>query len=566
MVTFPQRLAIARSASHIPYFRDPWICSKQSAVTVPTRHHLSTSPPALPDEFFRNTSRRWIFNETDRLKERFVKFRPTELQRIAGEAVQQDYCPDMSKFAEGGFNRVFLLRAKNGREVIARIPTPIAGPSHYTTASEVATMDFLRTVLKLPVPKVLGYSATSDNPVGAEYILMERVEGESLSSRWLSLTTDEVKDITTQIANMEKRIFNFHFPAYGSLYYKKDLNGEAQVSTMDDFVIGPVSARQFWHGERSKTEIDRGPWLSSVDAVTAAARREMAVIQHHAKAQPRQTFLLPTNYDIHPSEHSSLLSRFLQLAPHLIQPGSSSAPTLRHPDLSLGNILLAPGTTKIISIIDWQDAVIFPRFIQAGYPAFCEHDSSRPQSLKIPSLPDHFDEMGLDEQRQSKAIFRLEEANLYYTAATGVHNDQHMDDLRLPHLGMLQYLLRQTGYPWDADVINLRAALVGTTTPSVWSKITSAVCPVQFSDEEREAAIAESQEWNESEQLLSRVREHLNIDLEGGTEPDNFERAVQGNRQFRMEMVRQAEAGQQEICWRNWPYKDKEDDSLPPQT
>ena len=75
--------------------------------------------------------------------------------------------------------------------------------------------------------------------------------------------------------------------------------------------------------------------------------------------------------------------------------------------------------------------------------------------------------------------------------------------------------------------------------------------------------MAESQEWNESEQLLSRVREHLGIDLEGGTEPDNYERAVEGNRQFRMEMVRQAEPGQQELCWRNWPYKDDGDDSMP---
>lgn len=121
---------------------------------------------------------------------------------------------------------MFVLRARNGREVIARIPTPIAGPSHYTTASEVATMDFLRTVLKLPVPTVLAYSTTSDNPAGAEYILMERVEGESLSSRWLFLTTDEVKDVMTQIADIERKIFDFHFPAYGALYYKKDLDGE----------------------------------------------------------------------------------------------------------------------------------------------------------------------------------------------------------------------------------------------------------------------------------------------------------------------------------------------------
>jgi hypothetical protein len=125
-----------------------------------------------------------------------------------------------------------------------------------------------------------------------------------------------------------------------------------------------------------------------------AARREMSVFQHYAKAQPRRTFLLPTNHNILPSEHISLLLRCLQLAPHLIPSGSHSVPTLRHPDLSLSNILLAPGSTKIISIIDWQDAVIFPRFMQAGYPAFCEHNSSKPPSLQIPSLPDDFDLSG----------------------------------------------------------------------------------------------------------------------------------------------------------------------------
>lgn len=58
-------------------------------------------------------------------------------------------------------------------------------------------------------------------------------------------------------------------------------------------------------------------------------------------------------------------------------------------------------------------------------------------------------------------------------------------------------------------------SLVGFTTRSVWSKISSAAYPVVFIAEERETAIAEL---------------HISIDLEGGTEPDNFERAVEGNR------------------------------------
>lgn len=82
---------------------------------------------------------------------------------------------------------------KNGRDTIVPIRTPIARPPHYTTVSEVATMDFLRTVLKLPVPTALAYSTSSVNPIGVECILMERVEGENPSSRRLSLTTSELK-------------------------------------------------------------------------------------------------------------------------------------------------------------------------------------------------------------------------------------------------------------------------------------------------------------------------------------------------------------------------------------
>ena len=59
----------------------------------------------------------------------------------------------------------------------------------------------------------------------------------------------------------------------------------------------------------------------------------------------------------------------------------------------------------------------------------------------------------------------------------------------------------------------------------------------------------ESREWNNSEQLLSQVREYLDIDPEEGTEPDNYE----GNGQLCMEMVKQSELVQQEICWRSWP-------------
>jgi len=42
---------------------------------------------------------------------------------------------------------VFRLVMDNGSVVIARIPNPNSGPAYKTTASEVATMDFVRLSL-----------------------------------------------------------------------------------------------------------------------------------------------------------------------------------------------------------------------------------------------------------------------------------------------------------------------------------------------------------------------------------------------------------------------------------
>lgn len=350
---------------------------------------------------------------------------------------------------------------------------------------------------------------------------------------------------------------------------------------LEDFCIGPVADRMSWHGERQQMKIDSGPCesflgtlkrfeltciigSSSEDCLTSAARREMTCLRH-AKPQPRQTFLLPTEHSVNPDEHMSLLERCLQLAPFLVPKDSSfRAPVLRHPDLTLNNILLAPGTTDIVSIIDWQDAIVFPSFLKAGYPAFCEHDSSRTQSLQIPKLPENFTSMSPEEQIQTKTKWRLEEANLFYTAATGIYNEAHMNNLKMPHLAMRQYLFRETGYPWDADIINLRMALVGITSPHVWDSISPLPCPGSFSDTEREIAIRESEGWNESEAMLKTIRDNIGIDLEGGTTPENFEWESLRNMEFRLEMQRHCEEHERELCWRNWPFKDDGDCSLPP--
>ncbi|KAM5465080.1 hypothetical protein MauCBS54593_006715 [Microsporum audouinii] len=519
-----------------------------------------------PESFFRNTSRRWICNEDVRLQEHYVKFNVAELQRVAAEAAQRPHCSQIIKMAEGGFNKVFLLTMDDGSEVIARIPTPIAGPRHLTTASEAATMQFLRGTLQIPVPRILAYSPTSDNPVGAEYIIMERLRGDGLGSRWLSLSTAEMADLMMQIVDIEKKIFNFRFPAYGSLYNRHDIPLESRVDIQageGDFCIGPICKRQFWHGERADMKLDRGPWTKPEDCVAAPARRELAWTSAYGKPRPRRAFLLPTEEDVDPTEHASLLSQYLQIAPSLVpsQP-EMGAPILRHPDLSFTNILLTPGTNKIEGIIDWQDTAILPLFMQAGYPAFCEHDLSKVQSLKEPTLPGNYNEMNEVDRLKADIKLRLDKANRYYYASTGLENGLHLQALRQPGLGMIQYLISHAGYPWDADLINLKAGLVGLTR--IWDQMIPYPCPISFSSEDEKAALHDATEWRECEEILSNMQETLGVDREGGTHPDDFEHAYEMAQRLRLQIYTNAEERLRSLFWRSWIFKDDSDNSPPP--
>ena len=208
------------------------------------------------------------------MAERYVRFNVPELMRTAAKAVGRARCVDMVKLTEGGFNKIFLLTMDDGYQVIARIPTPIAGPPHYMTASEVATMDFLRTQLDIPVPKVFAWASRvdGDNTVGAEYIITEKVQGESLSLLWVSLSTEELVKVIRQIIDIDNRLFSVGFSKHGSLYYKEDLEEkfrEDKSSEANDenllptrFCLGPLATRTFWAEQRSKMMLDRGPCSS----------------------------------------------------------------------------------------------------------------------------------------------------------------------------------------------------------------------------------------------------------------------------------------------------------------
>lgn len=118
-----------------------------SVYPLPTILSFSVSKPARMAEsdtdLFQYTAGRWLRNEEKKLQNRYTPFNVSELKRIAAHSISADTCTVIMELAEGNYNKCFRLEMDNELTVIARIPHPNAGPRYYTTASGVATMDFV---------------------------------------------------------------------------------------------------------------------------------------------------------------------------------------------------------------------------------------------------------------------------------------------------------------------------------------------------------------------------------------------------------------------------------------
>lgn len=82
-------------------------------------------------------------NEQHEMAQRHVRFDVNELARCAAKTTGAQTCVRISKYPDGMYNKSMLLTMNDGTRVVAKVPNPNAGLPHFTTASEVATIDFV---------------------------------------------------------------------------------------------------------------------------------------------------------------------------------------------------------------------------------------------------------------------------------------------------------------------------------------------------------------------------------------------------------------------------------------
>ena len=181
---------------------------------------------------------------------------------------------EVTLLTSGGFSLIYLVTArdwKSGktRELICRIPKPIE-PS-YKTESEVAVTEFVRHFTSIPVPEIYFYDSSANNPIGLEWMLMEKAEGTTLYHAWATPDDRQRYKITERIAAWQSELASIQSSLIGSLYLR-------WTPTRLEFYIGPLVNSYLRADRRLQYDTFRGPYKSIneyYDAVLRLAEAEL---------------------------------------------------------------------------------------------------------------------------------------------------------------------------------------------------------------------------------------------------------------------------------------------------
>jgi hypothetical protein len=81
-------------------------------------------------------------------------------------------------------------------------------------------MEFARSRLRLPVPRVLSWSSQrGSTAVGAYFIIMEKAPGVEVSKVWPQISEEQRLVLLAKVARVEKASLEHPLPSYGSIFF-----------------------------------------------------------------------------------------------------------------------------------------------------------------------------------------------------------------------------------------------------------------------------------------------------------------------------------------------------------
>ncbi|KAJ5087547.1 hypothetical protein N7456_011163 [Penicillium angulare] len=303
--------------------------------------------------------------------------------------------------AEGALNKLYDVKIDNEVFVI-RVSLPV--DPYYKTMSEVATVEWVSRTANIPVPRVITYQSSRENPIGFEWIIMNKMPGRPLKELWRSLSFSAKISLVEKFAAYSSCLFRNQLQGIGNLYMKASTLNDSRLSeatwpagnpacsnksplSENEHIpaglpdVGRIVSMHFFWGSHIFQDVPRGPFKSSSDWMASRLSFSEKDYQSVLDNLPSKDFESDDEDDADDARRTlEIIGKLKTLLPSFFPlHGDNPEPSvLVHDDLSSRNILVHDNG-ELAAILDWECVSALPLWRACYYPAFLK---GPPRSLK----------------------------------------------------------------------------------------------------------------------------------------------------------------------------------------
>ncbi|KAE8141294.1 phosphotransferase enzyme family-domain-containing protein [Aspergillus pseudotamarii] len=296
--------------------------------------------------------------------------------------------------AEGALNKLYDVKIDN-EVFVMRVTLPV--DPYYKTMSEVSTVDWISRTTYIPIPRIITYQPSRENPIGFEWIIMTKMPGRPLEELWRSLSFSAKASLVGEFAAFSSCLFRKQFQGIGNLYERESIlnvsglpeatwpavnsaysnishlpgKGHMPAGLPD---VGRIVSMHFFWGSHILQDVHRGPFKSSSDWITSHLSLSERDCQSTLDNLPSSDLESDDEEDAGDAIRTlGIIGKLKALLPSIFPPyGSAPEPSvLVHDDLSGRNILVHDNG-ELAAILDWECVSALPLWKACYYPAFLQ--------------------------------------------------------------------------------------------------------------------------------------------------------------------------------------------------
>ncbi|KAH6565767.1 hypothetical protein BASA50_007853 [Batrachochytrium salamandrivorans] len=258
-------------------------------------------------------------------------------------------------------NRLYMADLDSGRQVVIKLCGRFW---HKTkTETEVVALSLARAYTNAPVPRVLAWSASTEE-LGAEFIVLEHMPGSPLDQVWKTLDINAKVSIVKQIASIVVSLKT-------SVISNDGLIGNLKITASEATAVAAVAAGS----DNALDTTPSTPICTSEEVIQQQLYSTDKTVEHGIGPFPTHLAYIKAvlQREIHDLETMPVFACARPILPRLgefvrsLDSPSDGFPTCQkvvfiHGDMNMQNILidLQQCPPKVVAILDWEWSGFFP--------------------------------------------------------------------------------------------------------------------------------------------------------------------------------------------------------------